>query len=171
LARVLLKRLVNHRRSRFTETRRGSQTTARHEGVVIMSKRLIGAFILVVGSVAGCATSPAGSSVRGTVLASSPGSRAIVTGPITVHAYAGFAGGEIYNTRAAAGTDVDCARAPQSGAAIPLPADKVVSVTVAEGEVACLRTQASRGYELLWHSQPQPPSVQLMATATSRRPR
>lgn len=136
-----------------------------------MNKKLRGAFILVVGTFAGCATSPAGREVRGTVVTRSPGSRAIVTGPITMHAYAGFAGGEIYNTRAAAGTDGDCACAQQSGPAIPLPADKAISVTVSEGEVACLRTQASSGYELLWHALPQPPTVQLVATATSAHPR
>jgi hypothetical protein len=47
---------------------------------------------------------------------------------------------------------VDCDSANQSGAAVPLPADQVVSVTVSAGQVACLRTSVESGYELLWHA-------------------
>lgn len=110
----------------------------------------------MVASVAGCAASPAGRAARGTVSSTSPGSRAIVAGPITVHAYAAFGGGKIYGTRAATGTDADCAGVQPGAAAVPLPADKVVSVTVPAGEMACLRTETVTGYELLWHAQAQP---------------
>jgi hypothetical protein len=134
-----------------------------------MTKKLIGVFVLVAGSVAGCATSPAGWASRGTVFSSSPGTRAIVTGPTTVHAYAGFGGGEIYSTRAATGTDSDCPRIQQDSAAVPLPADKVISVTVPAGEIACLRTQTVRGYELLWHALAQQPTPSLLADGTNPR--
>ncbi len=90
----------------------------------------------------------------------------IVAGPLTMHAYAGFAGGEIYKTRAATGTDADCAAIPQGDAAMRLPADRVVSITVPAGVVACLRTRDRGGYELLWHAIEHPPAAELVAAAT-----
>ena len=132
-----------------------------------MKKKLVGVILLAIGSAAGCATSPAGSLARGTVLGSSAGARAIVTGPAIVHAYAGFAGGEVYSTPAATRTDADCAGNQQVGAAVLVPADRVVSITVAAGETACLRTAARGGYELLWHARTQQPTPQLMANVTA----
>src|SRR3954447_21647902 len=82
---------------------------SRRQGVAMETKKLIGVLILVIGSVAGCATSPAGRALRGTVLSTSPGTRAIVRGPTTMHVYAGFSGGELYNATAETGTDADCA--------------------------------------------------------------
>jgi hypothetical protein len=96
-----------------------------------------------------------------------PGTWAIVEGPRTVHAYAGFSGGELYDARATTGTNVDCDAANQTGGAVPLPADKVVSVTVAAGHVACLRTTAERGYELLWHAVDHRREPELVASAAS----
>jgi hypothetical protein len=118
-----------------------------------MSTKLIGMIFLVVGSAAGCATSSKGWTARGTVLAGSPGTRTIVAGPMTVHAYAGFSGGEIYRTPGATGTDADCARVRGTAVPIPVPADKVVSITIPAGEIACLRTEDSTDYELVWHAQ------------------
>lgn len=140
-----------------------------------MNKQVAGVVLSVVlgltGGVAGCATSTGRSVVRGTVLGRSPGSRIIVAGPVTMHAYAGFAGGEIYKTRAATGTDADCAVTQQGDAAVPLPGDRVVSVTVAVGAVACLRTRDRGGYELIWHAvEPRPATVQV-AIATDPRAR
>lgn len=136
-----------------------------------MSKQLIGVVFLVAGSVAGCATSPTGRATRGTVVSPSPGTRAIVTGPIAMHAYAGFAGGEIYKTRVTTGTDADCARIQPGGPAVVLPADRVISVTVPAGEVACLRTRAVSGYELLWHAPAQRSPPPLVADVTDPRAR
>jgi hypothetical protein len=82
-----------------------------------------------------------------------------------MHAYAGFAGGEIYTAPATTGTDADCARIQPGPSAVALPPDKVVSVTVPAGETACLRTQADAGYELLWHALGRP-APELVANFT-----
>jgi hypothetical protein len=115
----------------------------------------VGMFFLVLGNAAGCATSARGGATRGTVLASAPGTRAIVAGPTTMHAYAGFSGGEIFRAPAATGLDADCARVERRGAPVRLPVDRVVAVTVPAGEIACLRTEGARGYELVWHADPR----------------
>ncbi|HET6281848.1 MAG TPA: hypothetical protein VFH73_12805 [Polyangia bacterium] len=136
-----------------------------------MNRKLATAVLLVLGSAVGCATSPSVHVARGRVLSTSAGARAIVTGPTTVHAYAAFAGGEVYSTRVTTGTDADCAHTRQGGAAVRLPADKVISVTVAAGETACLRTEARGGYELLWHALAQQPTPHMVADATYPRAR
>ena len=136
-----------------------------------MTKQLIGVVFLVAGSVVGCATSPTGrSSARDghQHLARDPGDR---HGPTAIHAYAGFDGGEIYTARAATGSDADCARTQHDGTAVAVPADRVISVTVPAGDVACLRTQTVRGYELLWHALAQQPMRPLLADMTDRRAR
>jgi len=131
-------------------------------------KKLIGVFVLFVGSVAGCATSSTGRPVRGTVLSTSAGTRAIVSGPTTMHVYAGFAGGEIYNAPVETGTDADCARVQAGAAAVPLRADRIVYVAVPAGEMACLRTHVGAGYELLWHALARPVIGELVASVTHR---
>jgi hypothetical protein len=133
------------------------------------NKKLIGAVLLVAGGIAGCATAPARLVSRGMVASTTSGTWAIVAGPRTVHAYAGDAGGEIYNAPATTGTNADCTRANPAGLSVPVPADKVVSVAVSAGEVACLRTTADRGYELLWHAveQARAPEV-IVANASDR---
>jgi hypothetical protein len=129
----------------------------------------VGMLFLVLGNAAGCATSARGGAARGTVLASAPGTRAIVAGPVTMHAYAGFSGGEIYRAPAATGPDADCARVEGRGAAVPLPADRVVAVTVAAGEIACLRTEGARGYELVWHADARESTPRLAANVVQRQ--
>ncbi len=68
----------------------------------------------------------------------------------------GSAAARFHGARAATGTDADCAGVQLGAAAVPLPADRVVSVTVPAGEIACLRTETVTGYELLWHALAQP---------------
>jgi hypothetical protein len=132
-----------------------------------MDKKLFWVVFLVVAGAAGCATAPARSVSRGMVASTVPGTWAIVEGPRTVHAYAGFSGGELYNARATTGTNVDCDAANQTGGAVPLPADKVVSITVAAGQVACLRTTGERDYELLWHAVEHRRGPALVASAAA----
>lgn len=130
-----------------------------------MNKKLIGVIFLVGSGAAGCATAPARSISRGTVASTVSGTWAVVEGPRTVHAYSGFGGGELYTAPATTRTNVDCDSANQSGAAVPLPADTVVSITVSAGQVACLRTNEDRGYELLWHAVEADHRPQLVASA------
>ena len=131
------------------------------------TNKLIGALILVVGSVAGCATSPTVRAVRGTVLSTSPGTRAIVRGPTTMHVYAAFAGGELYNAPAGAGTDAECARVEPGASVVSLWPDRLIHVAVPAGQMACLRTRVGAGYELLWHAIAAPTMGELVASATN----
>ena len=130
-------------------------------------KKLVGVLALVFGTVAGCATSPTGRAIRGTVLSTSAGTRTIVSGPTTMHVYAGFPGGEIFNAPAETGMDADCARIQAGAPAVPLPPDRILYVAVPAGEMACLRTHGGAGYELLWHAVARPPRGELLASAPS----
>jgi len=120
-----------------------------------MSTKFISVVVLIAAGLTGCATSISRAAARGSVLGSTPGTRPIVAGPVTMHAYAAFAGGEIFNAPSGAGSPADCARADGAAAAVRVPADKVISVRVPAGELACLRTRDVSGYELLWHA-PRP---------------
>jgi hypothetical protein len=124
----------------------------------------------LAGHLAGCATSPTLTG-RGTVVSRTPGTRAIVAGPIDVHAYSGFGGGEIYLVNATAGSDSDCAGTPDHTPAMEVPHDKVISVVVPAGRTACLRTRIDKGYELLWHAQAGREESGTMVAKASHSPR
>jgi hypothetical protein len=131
-----------------------------------MTTKLMRMFVAlgVAGHLAGCATSPT-LTARGTVLSTTPGASAIVDGAVEVHAYAGFEGGEIYLVRSNRGSNADCAGTPENGASVPVPADKVISLSVRSGTTACLRTRVDQGYELLWHARAGRDSKVLVAKA------
>jgi hypothetical protein len=80
-----------------------------------------------------------------------------VVGPTVIHAYSAFAGGALFTARSVTGTDADCQGATAQGARSGLPADSIVSFTVAAGQVACLATTTVRSFELLWHAQKDAP--------------
>jgi hypothetical protein len=108
--------------------------------------------IVAGGSRADTSEAPA---ERGVVEVTGRTVKAVTIGPATVHAYSGFAGGAIFVARASAGTDADCAAALASPAAAhptTLVADVVVRVQLGVGEVACLVTDTSGAFELLWHA-------------------
>ena len=134
-----------------------------------METKFVAVVFLIVGAFSGCATSSPRLPTRGTVLSNSPGNRVIVAGPATVHAYAGFAGGEIYNSPVVTGADADCSSRRQGDVAIPVPADRVVSIEVPAGAVACLHTWDDGAYELLWHSLDAPRSTDVASTAGNSR--
>ena len=56
--------------------------------------------LLIVAAAAGCATAPAAVVTRGTVHDRSSRTQAVVQGPMTLHAYAGFTGGGIFQAPA-----------------------------------------------------------------------
>jgi hypothetical protein len=88
---------------------------------------------------------------RGRVMVAGPAVKAVVAGPVAIHAYSGFEGGAMYAVRAVTGTDADCQGQPVEGTRASLPADSVIDFRVGAGQVACLET--TRGFELLWHAQ------------------
>lgn len=110
---------------------------------------------LLIVAATGCATAPAAVVTRGTVTSRSPRTQAVVSGPMKLHAYAGFNGGEIYQASAASAPDAGCMSSHQGAPATPIPADRVVVITVPAGAVACLQTSTDSAYELLWHGTPE----------------
>ena len=90
---------------------------------------------------------------RGDVVVSGPAVRAVVAGPIAIHAYSGFAGGRLFVAERVTGTDSDCqVTGAGEGTGRRLPADRVQDVSVGAGQVACLSATAKRGFEMLWHA-------------------
>ena len=109
-------------------------------------------FISLLGL--GCASAQVGrnpvADLRGNVVVSGQSVKAVVVGPADLHAYAAFKGGEMYIASAVTGHEPDCAAARTNARA--LEADRVTVMHVEAGQVACLATPSSRGYELLWHA-------------------
>lgn len=117
--------------------------------------RIVALLIAAAAAAAGCATTPASVVTRGTVTSRSPRTQAVVKGPMTLHAYAGFTGGEIYQAAAGVAPDADCASSHRGALSTPIPADRVVIIAVPAGAVACLHTSTESAYELLWHGAPE----------------
>jgi hypothetical protein len=88
---------------------------------------------------------------HGDVVVSGATVKAVVAGPVAIHAYSGFAGGAMYAVHAVTGTDADCRGQAVEGSRASLPVDGVIDFRAGAGEVACLET--TRGFELLWHVQ------------------
>jgi hypothetical protein len=93
---------------------------------------------------------------RGAVLAAATSTKAVVVGPVAIHAYSQFSGGALYTVKAVSGTDHDCLSADRSAATV-VAADGIASFTVGAGQVACLATTGERSIELLWHAQKNAP--------------
>ena len=71
---------------------------------------------LGLGAAAARAEGPA---QRGQISVSGPSVRAVVAGPVAIHAYSGFSGGSVYAAPAETGTDADC-KAQPLGAPTPV---------------------------------------------------
>ena len=103
---------------------------------------------------------------RGTVEVKTDGAKAVVAGPVAIHAYSGFSGAKMYVVAAVSGTDQDCA-GPRS-ASTSLAADRVQTLTVGAGQVACVETSAAHGSEILWHVQSDRPAASETMIASRR---
>ena len=104
---------------------------------------------------------------RGQVSVTGVAVKAVVAGPIAIHAYSGFSGGTVFAARAVTGTDADC-KQPLGGTSRALGADQIVDFQVAAGQVACLETNTDRPFELLWRAQKNAPAAP-SALAIARR--
>ena len=104
---------------------------------------------------------------RGQVSVTGVAVKAVVAGPIAIHAYSGFSGGTVFAARAVTGTDADC-KQPIAGTARVLGRDQVVDFQVAAGEMACLETNTTRPFELVWRAQKNAPAAST-ALAIARR--
>lgn len=99
---------------------------------------------------------------RGAVLVDGAAVKAVVAGPVTIHAYSEFAGATLFTALVVTGTDADCAGASR-GDATTLASDSVQSLTVGAGRVVCLAGTSARNIELLWHAQKDQPTTNLLA--------
>ena len=97
---------------------------------------------------------------RGSIAVRAQAAKAVVAGPVAVHAYSQFSGATVFVVAAVTGTDQDCAGARQ-GATI-LVADRAQTLTVGAGQLACVATTAARGSELLWHAQAERAAAPMM---------
>ena len=89
---------------------------------------------------------------RGSVQVGGQVAKAVVAGPVAIHAYSEFSGATLFVVAALSGTDADCAGA-RKGAGTSLAADRAQTLVVGAGQLACVETTAARGSELLWHAQ------------------
>ena len=104
---------------------------------------------------------------RGTVQVRGQEAKAVVVGPVAIHAYSGFSGTNVYLVAAVSGTDKDCAGA-RSGSTTSLAADHVQTLNVGAGQVACVETSAAHGSEILWHVQSDRPAASETMIASRR---
>ena len=93
----------------------------------------------------------ASSPSRGSVQVRGQAAKAVVAGPVAIHAYSEFSGATLFVVAAVSGTDADCAGA-RKGAGTSLAADRAQTLTLGAGQLACVETTAARGSELLWHA-------------------
>jgi hypothetical protein len=100
---------------------------------------------------------------RGEVLVKAAAAKAVVAGPAVIHVYSGFSGAKVFVADAAKGTDADCAGAAGRAAGSALVADRVETVAVGAGQVACVASTGAHTIDLLWHAVASTPSTTLVA--------
>ena len=102
----------------------------------------------------------ASSPSRGSVQVRGQAAKAVVAGPVAIHAYSEFSGATLFVVAAVSGTDADCAGARKGTTS--LPADRAQTLTLGAGQLACVETTAARGSELLWHAQAERDAAPMM---------
>ena len=102
---------------------------------------------------------------RGTVEVQGQAAKAVVTGPVAIHAYSAFSGAKLFVVAAVSGTDRDCAGA-RTSASTSLTADRVQTLAVGAGQIACVETTATHGSELLWHVQTDRAGVSMLIASS-----
>jgi hypothetical protein len=107
-------------------------------------------------SFAGAAHAGEGAARKGQVNVQAAAAKAVVAGPAVVKVYSGFSGAKVFVAEG------DCATAThQTGTT--LVADRVETVSVGAGQVACVAATGERSIELLWHTQPAAPTATVVA--------
>lgn len=89
---------------------------------------------------------------RGHVQVPVTAAKAVVAGPVAIHAYSAFSGAKLFVIAAGAARDGACQAAAPTTAGTALPADKVETLAVGAGQVACVASTGPRQIELLWHA-------------------
>jgi|SRR5262252_3144930 len=104
---------------------------------------------------AGVAHAGDGAARRGQVNVQAAATKQVAAGPAVIHVYSGFSGAKVFVA------DGSCAAASQTGTA--LVADRVETVSVGAGQVACVATTGERPIELLWHTVSNTPAPSMIA--------
>src|SRR5262245_58875361 len=99
----------------------------------------------------GCASTGVGrppvANLRGDVVVRGASVKAVLVGPADIHAYSAYAGGTIYMAPAVSGSDSDCSAGHAAAGQATLEADRVHSLRVEAGQVACLATVKNGSFE------------------------
>ena len=90
---------------------------------------------------------------RGQVQVPKSAAKAVVVGPTAISAYSEFSGAKLFVVAAVTGTDSDCQAAAQKNLGSALAGDKVETLSVGAGQIACVASTGERAIELLWHAQ------------------
>jgi hypothetical protein len=120
------------------------------------------ASILFLG-LAGVANAGEGGARRGQVNVQASASKAVVAGPVVAKVYSGFSGAKVFVADAASGTDADCAAAAGRAAGTTLAADRIETISVGAGQVACVASTGEKTIELLWKAQSGSPAPAMLA--------
>jgi hypothetical protein len=98
---------------------------------------------------------------RGQVQVPAAAAKAVVAGPIAIAAYSEFSGAKLFVVDAVTGTDKDCQAAAQKNLGSALAGDKVETISVGAGQIACVASTGDRNIELLWKSKGAPAATML----------
>jgi hypothetical protein len=112
---------------------------------------LVSALSIAAGTAGAAHAQETSVPTRGAVQVQARAAKAVVAGPVAIHAYSEFSGATVFVVPSVSGTDADCAGMRQS--ATRLAADHAQTLSVGAGQLACVETAAARGSELLWHAQ------------------
>ena len=103
----------------------------------------------------GAAHAGEGAARRGQVNVQAAATKVVASGPAVLHVYSGFSGAKVFVA------DGDCAAPHAAGSA--LVADRVETVSVGAGQVACVASTGERSIELLWHAVAPAPAPTVIA--------
>jgi hypothetical protein len=100
---------------------------------------------------------------RGQVQVTAAAAKAVVAGPTAIHAYSAFSGAKLFVVQAVTGTDRDCQAGAANAGNASLAADRVETLMVRSGEIACVASTGERSIELLWHASKDAPAPVMLA--------
>jgi hypothetical protein len=100
---------------------------------------------------------------RGQVEVPASAVKAVVAGPTAISAYSEFSGARLFVVEAVTGTDSDCQAAAQKSIGSALAGDKVETLNVGAGQIACVASTGERNIELLWKAQKGAPAPMILA--------
>jgi hypothetical protein len=105
---------------------------------------------------AGVAHAGEGAARRGQVNVQAAATQAVVAGPAIVKVFSGFAGANVFVA------DGNCATGARDAGTV-LTADRIQTVNVGAGQVACVASTGEKAIELVWRAQSAAPAAAVIA--------